>query len=314
MLESKTPKDWEIGYNGARILLQADPEKACKLEEVYNNPGYYAGYCLFQLEGSLGRQGDSHAEQNHASIVAHLGKGGNFDLEEQVQKLIEPHQAKVRQRMNANSDLTIRINRFSSSFRTPQDKIIDEKAHSSLSSHAYKTFFQQAFQHSRRLQHRLGEDGTYAVWGANIPASEIEPEKVNYLSETSRCQCSKRKQFLIQCGHELNVFGFGLKLWDSRWMNERTYCSGVTNLYAQGFFDQPQLGDSDFLEVEDDKENEIVQDGASEDEDEMKETLPIDLSTEVAQGDHVSFTEVQQEVQQTQTDHVSFTEVQQTLT
>jgi len=85
-------------------------------------------------------------------------------------------------------------------------------------------------------------------------------------------------------------------------MNERTYCSGVTNLYTQGFFDQPQIGDSVVLEVEDDTEPIN-----------MTKTEPVNILT-VNPGASEDENEMTEEVRQTQTDHVSYTEVQQTLT
>ena len=189
MVESKTRKDWDMGHNSAQICLQTEPGKSCKLEAVYNNPGYYAGYRLHELEGSLGKQGDSHAEQNHASIVAHLGRGGTFDLAEQVHKLMERHQVKVRQRMNLNSDLIIRIHKYASPYRTPNDKSNDELAHAALSSFAHKTYFKHGFEHSRRLQNRHDDDGQYVVWPGNIPEIEVNLDQVHCLSESSRCQC-----------------------------------------------------------------------------------------------------------------------------
>jgi hypothetical protein len=325
MLESKTIRDWDLGYSSAKIILQTDPEKVSKLDDIYQNPSYYAGYKLCEADGSLGRQGDSHAEQNHASIVAYIGKGGTFDLAEQVEKLMERHQAKVRQRMNNDADLTIRINKFTSQFRTHQDKTNDANAHAHLSSYAYKTFFTQSFQHSRRLQKREKETGEYMVWQANIPESEIDQDKVYHLSKNNRCQCLKRKQMLIQCGHELSVFGFAFNDWDTRWMNDRTFCREVLNLYCVGFFN-PTIDLEDVVEEtidqEDEVEDTIELEGVVEEYEENSTSNNRDTEEHNENGNPTENpSPINNQVvenyagqfSQRQSEHVTFTEVQETF-
>jgi hypothetical protein len=82
-------EEWDFAHKLAKKVLADDPEKCSKLDVIHNNPSYYAGYVLNDMEGSLGKHGDSHAEQNHSSIVAHLGNGGNLNLAEHVCQLPE---------------------------------------------------------------------------------------------------------------------------------------------------------------------------------------------------------------------------------
>jgi hypothetical protein len=41
---------------------------------------------------------------------------------------------------------------------------------------------------------------------------------------------------LIQCGHELKVFGFKMGDWSNGWYSNSTYCEQVQNLFRTGFF------------------------------------------------------------------------------
>ena len=70
------------------------------MEDILYNPAYYSGYYLKSVSGHLGKQGDSHAEQNHSSVVAYLGKGGSMAVAQQVCKLIDRHKEQVKKGMN----------------------------------------------------------------------------------------------------------------------------------------------------------------------------------------------------------------------
>jgi hypothetical protein len=107
MVGCENEKDWNFAYQSARKVLADDPEKVSKLDAIHDNPNYFAGYILHQIEGSLGGKGNSHAEQNHSLIVAYLGNGGTLNLSEHVFHLLERHKSKVLQRQHAEGSLLI---------------------------------------------------------------------------------------------------------------------------------------------------------------------------------------------------------------
>ena len=74
MLNCDTEQKWDLHYKDAKFHLMMDPRCQDILDEIFGNPNYYAGYILHKAEGSLGKQGDSHAEQNHSSIAASIEK------------------------------------------------------------------------------------------------------------------------------------------------------------------------------------------------------------------------------------------------
>ncbi len=59
------------------------------IHEIHKNPQRFSGYILENIEGNLQRHGSAHVEQNHSSIVSHLGCGASWNLEDQVHKLLQ---------------------------------------------------------------------------------------------------------------------------------------------------------------------------------------------------------------------------------
>jgi hypothetical protein len=249
------------------------------------------------MEGSLGKQGDSHAEQNHSSIVAHLGNGGTLNLAGQVCHLIKRHKSNVLRRQQADYALTITSSNYKSKYSSLIKARDDKNAKKTLSSFAYKQFT-ECLQHARRVQFREDSDGIYTVWPVNKSEEETSDENIHCFSRETRCLCTKRKQMLIQCGHELKVFGFKMGEWSNRWYSNSTYCEQAQNLFRTGFFSsltavapEPVDEDDDGMVVDDecvaevinvfsDRQVRVVQAEDGHDKDEVEE-IPIVKISEV---------------------------------
>jgi hypothetical protein len=70
---------------------------------------------------------------------------------------------------------------------------------------------------------------------------------------------------LIQCGHELKVFGFKMGEWSNRWYSNSTYCEQVQNLFWTGFFSssaavapEPLDNDGDVMVIDDECVAEVI--------------------------------------------------------
>jgi hypothetical protein len=103
---------------------------------------------------------------------------------------------------------------------------------------------------------------------------------------------------LIQCGHELQVFGFKMGEWSNRWYSNSTYCEQVQNLFRTGFFSsstavatEPEGDDDDVMVADDecvadvinmfsDRQVRVVQAEDGHDKDEVEE-IPIVKFSEV---------------------------------
>ena len=56
---------------------------------INSNPSYNTKWSLLTMGGNFGFFGSVSAEQNHASVTAHLGKGGNFCISEHIKLLAD---------------------------------------------------------------------------------------------------------------------------------------------------------------------------------------------------------------------------------
>ena len=173
-----------------------------KLINIHNNPSFYAGYYLNKVkEGSLGKRGDSHSEQNHASIISYLGEGGNLEIFEQISKLLERHRNQVALKTESDGELQLIIQRFKSQLQGYED-IADNKARKALSDHAYNSFFLTTIRKAFCFQvteekessdtandNNDGEIISYKVYPCNISSFESTPSNERYqFTSKERCQ------------------------------------------------------------------------------------------------------------------------------
>jgi hypothetical protein len=77
------------------------------------------------------------------------------------------------------------------------------------------------------LQFSEDNKGIFTVWPVHATIVETGVTSIHWFSRTSRCPYKKRKHLLVQCGHELKVFGFKLPEWSNRWFSNATYCEKV---------------------------------------------------------------------------------------
>ena len=92
MLDSRTKDQWDNAYNRALKVLQNNPRKAKKLQDIYNRPSYYSGYYLRSIKGNMRYQGSTPAEINHSSNVAYFGNGNNWTVMKQINEMMKRQQ------------------------------------------------------------------------------------------------------------------------------------------------------------------------------------------------------------------------------
>lgn len=143
MITCKKQEEFETANKAASDMLSGNPRLQEALNKVYQNPSYYTKWHLMITEGTFGFSGSVPAEQNHASIVAHLGRGGNLCIAEHIKLLVERqlHLAKIRQKNDNN--LYLQICQFKSNL-AGQRAINQKKARETLSSYMYYKFCNQA--------------------------------------------------------------------------------------------------------------------------------------------------------------------------
>ena len=140
MLQCRTQNKWDAAYQGAWLLLANSPMRVDKLDIIPSNPKYCAGYYLTSIaEGSIRKQGDTPAEQNHSLVVAHIGKGGTFQIVEQCKSLLERQQTRTRLKLSSKNDLSMDIHCYKSKLSGPEGHA-DNDACKHLSWFAHRKF------------------------------------------------------------------------------------------------------------------------------------------------------------------------------
>ena len=220
MLLSQTKREWDDAFQGARLLLQGHPTLQKKLLDVHGNPKYYAGYYLNDVsEGSLGKMGDAPAEQNHSSIVSHIGGGGTMQISEQIKALLERQAERSRVRSTMDNNLRVRISGYRSTFRG-HEEAADNLACKHLSAFAHKRF-QEIIVAASSLQAATLLNGDQVVWPASILNHAEAPSRRRFVVPMGgRCPCKNRRVMLFMCEHEFRLEGkFLWERFSPRWLN-----------------------------------------------------------------------------------------------
>jgi hypothetical protein len=81
--------EWEISYAAAKEHLEGDAEKVSLLNNIHNNPKYYASWYLRKIRGNLILNGFVPAEQNHSRVVTHFVEGANWGVAEHLSHMLQ---------------------------------------------------------------------------------------------------------------------------------------------------------------------------------------------------------------------------------
>ena len=220
MLRSHTKEQWDLLYHKALREIEGDPSKIDELIKIGNNPEYYAGYYLREIEGNMNCLGDAPAEQNHASICFHLGKGASWSLAEQIVQLFKRQQFDVKKKTELSNTEYIASHMYKSAHGGQMGKD-DVDAKSMLTKYAHEKFFLKGMNYSKRISYNIEDNGDFLTWPLD---QERTPTNVNLIMNNKRCNCHYRRSYLIQCGHEYLKDGcFKIEKYDTRWLNEHKF-------------------------------------------------------------------------------------------
>ena len=223
MLTSFSETEWTEAYKAARVELSSDLSKLQKLDEIYNNPSYYAGWKLREIKGNLGIQGSVAAEQNHASVVAFLGKGASWCISRQVSKLIQRNLQQEKERHKIASSYRVQVDAYTSDFHGDFAKI-DERAKTILSRYAYDKLFRVQFAKAKKMTCTESPDGdSWVVSGYTCSRGQEEPGQT-FLKQTG-CGCYDFVTYDFPCCHQICADGYALvetKI-NSRWFSQHAF-------------------------------------------------------------------------------------------
>ena len=140
MFVSPCENEWHRSYELASQVLKDDPAKRAKLDNIYADPKYYAGYHVRSIDGNLKARGSVPAEQNHSSIGAFLGEIA-WSIMEHISFLIQHQQDHAKSRKSDEDALHVQCYKFKSK-REGQLGFDEVLAKKNLSGYAFHDIFQ----------------------------------------------------------------------------------------------------------------------------------------------------------------------------
>jgi hypothetical protein len=136
-------EQWVHVFQQIPSTIAADANKTEYLLKIYQNPNYYAGWWLRNQEGHLNLQGSVSAEQNHASIKAHLGDGATWYVADHARRLVERQSRLTPERRIEEAKHYHTVRKYQS-MELGQCKVDKENAKTNLSGWAYTHLYKVA--------------------------------------------------------------------------------------------------------------------------------------------------------------------------
>jgi hypothetical protein len=253
--------EWEQAYQQASIILRDNAEKHSYVSDIHDNPKYYSAWYLSSVEGNLKMNGSVPAEQNHSSIIAHLGNGASWSITEHTNNLIRRQVHLTSKRRQEDDSRFVQTRVYKSCFGMDEAGD-DELAKRTFSKFGYESLFLPALKKKRKLLFCTADNGDHIVY----PAGENNDCETSTLVPLGqRCQCRMRLAFNFQCEHEMCIDGkLILDKCHSRWLSQRCYdtqapTSSLQTLNQQENPEDPTFHDASDAESENDEvDNQVL--------------------------------------------------------
>ncbi len=138
MIEVRSKERFDEAFQTACDAVRAYPKFIDYINKFHSNPMKYAAYTLAEVEGNSERCGSTPAEENHSSIVSHLGKGASMSLPEQITQLLVRQQHLSTKKSKACLEYAVGCTTYKSAMEMAKDRDDDELAKKSLAKWPYK--------------------------------------------------------------------------------------------------------------------------------------------------------------------------------
>lgn len=229
MLYAKSDVRFEAALIESKNLVRTNPRFLDYVTNLGANRGRYATFAVEAAKGTLKRHGSSHAEQNHASVIAHIGDHLYEDPAKEVELLLQrqAHQDQIMsQHVSKHSLVAVSERKALSDRGAPQEL---QQAKTTLSDWGYDLFHESWSLHLSYMV-ELDVENNYRVWHKN------QPDKVRTVSHSSGCDCTTRMSLLAMCCHEIAIrrvqglSTFSQNLFARRWhqLSDTEYIPRVT--------------------------------------------------------------------------------------
>ena len=189
MLYAKTQQNFDDCYLLIQNALSSHPSTLDYLKHFHDHQKKFASFHVRSIVGNLGKLGSSHAEQNHSSIVAFLGKERtNLNLVDQMGCLLQRQNEKERGFKSSDRKY----------LRVVQFKHQDDAYHPALflSQKSYENRWLPQYLDSNHYTVSSNDNGSFTVKRNGKQAHRI-------LQPSIRCSCVEVISFHSQCKHEI---------------------------------------------------------------------------------------------------------------
>ncbi len=161
MLQDRSKERFEEAFESACDAVQIYPKLVDYITKFHDRPDKYAFYYLSDIEGNLERCGSTPAEENHSSVVSHLGKGASMPLPEQITQLLIRQQHLSQKKSKACLEYAVHCSTYKSSMDSAKDRESDLIAKQNLSMWAYNNLWLPVQKAAIYIDTKCGEGGDF---------------------------------------------------------------------------------------------------------------------------------------------------------
>ena len=214
----------------------------------------FAGYIIDSTSGSCCHRGSTRAEQNHSSVMSHIGKDYVGELEEILLLLLKRQMNKTLQDNNQLSK-----EYFSSRIISTPDTSIDPnnilvQAKNNLCEFGYE-MFKGSFTQANHYKYKLYSNGQTHVFRIG---KQDKPRV--FLDKSHRCTCKMAVSNEQQCAHEIVLLNyFDLNRFSHRWRIRE----GITTNSDKGRYINPNCLDLYEIDISEFSSKLFIEDNSS---------------------------------------------------
>lgn len=197
MMYANSEEAFEQALSNLQVSYAGNANVLNNVNKIAGEREHYAKYILDTYPGTCGKISNNPAEQNHSSIVAHLGGAMYEEPSVEIMRLIARQRDSEKKRNQEKSayffSLPVEIDRSeelrSDPFRREAKEKLDKR-----SSELWNSEYTLSFNYTCSVDHLTGQ---------RTFTNMMYPNSPRVLEKGERCTCTVCVQNLIQCRHEI---------------------------------------------------------------------------------------------------------------
>lgn len=197
MLYANSKEEFDTALSNIEAAYAGNSNILNKVHKIASKKECYAKYLLMTYEGTCGKTSNNPAEQNHSSIIAHLGGKLYEDPAYEISLLLgrqaEHEKKRNQERSKYYFSIPFEISKSAEINNSPALKTAKQK----LEPKSFE-LWQEEFRSSRCYTCTVDADT-----GSRTFTHFQHLNSPRVLCKGERCFCPTRRQYLIQCRHEI---------------------------------------------------------------------------------------------------------------